>query len=167
MRIAGNTIRRNYLSRYEMNYTDKYNSEKKIYSGRQFDRGSENPISAARALRVRKSIAEVETHKANLQTADTIYTNAESSMMKISEIIAKGEPTLSFEVFPPKKTSSFESIRSMGASCCLRFQRYRRKSNQNQGIPGSDCSELLMPSRCGLSGLLRQCRCGTACPRSR
>ena len=62
MRIAGDTIRRNYLSRYETNYTDKYNSEKKIYSGRQFDRASENPINAARALRLRKSMAEVETN---------------------------------------------------------------------------------------------------------
>ena len=87
MRIAGDTIRRNYLSRYETNYTDKYNSEKKIYSGRQFDRASENPIDAARALRVRKSMSEVETYQDNLKTADSIYTNAESSLMKLSEIM--------------------------------------------------------------------------------
>ncbi len=88
MRIAGDTIRRNYLSRYETNYTDKYNSEKKIYSGRKFDRASENPIDAARALRVRKSMAEVETYQDNLKTADSIYTNAEQSLMSLSEILA-------------------------------------------------------------------------------
>ncbi|MBQ9383877.1 MAG: hypothetical protein IJT87_06535 [Ruminiclostridium sp.] len=87
MRIAGNTIRRNYLSRYEKNYGDKYDSEKKIYSGRQFDRGSENPINAARALRIRRSQAEVETYKDNLKTADSIYTNAETSMLTVSSII--------------------------------------------------------------------------------
>lgn len=87
MRIAGDTIRRNYLSRYETNYTDKYNSEKKIYSGRQFDRASENPINAARALRLRKSIAEVETYQGNLKTADSIYTNAESSLLAVSGIL--------------------------------------------------------------------------------
>lgn len=87
MRIAGDTIRRNYLSRYETNYGDKYNSEKKIYSGRQFDRASENPIDAARALRVRKSMAEVETYQDNLKTADSIYTNAESSLMSLSTIL--------------------------------------------------------------------------------
>ncbi|MBO6301180.1 MAG: hypothetical protein J6N15_01940 [Ruminiclostridium sp.] len=88
MRIAGETIRRNYLSRYETNYTDKYNSEKKIYSGRNFDRASENPIDAARALRVRKSMSEIETYQDNLKTADSIYTNAESSLMSLSEILA-------------------------------------------------------------------------------
>lgn len=87
MRIAGDTIRRNYLSRYETNYTDKYNSEKKIYSGRQFDRASENPINAARALRLRKSMAEVETNQGNLKTADSIYTNAESALMTVSGVI--------------------------------------------------------------------------------
>ena len=87
MRIAGNTIRRNYLSRYEKNYGDKYDSEKKIYSGRQFDRGHENPVNAARALRIRRSQAEVETYKDNLKTADSIYTNAETSMLTVSSII--------------------------------------------------------------------------------
>jgi flagellin-like hook-associated protein FlgL len=87
MRIAGNTLRRNYLSRYEKNYSDKYNSEKKIYSGRQFDRASENPINAARALRIRKSIAEVETYQDNLKSADSIYTNAETAMRTVSGII--------------------------------------------------------------------------------
>ncbi len=87
MRIAGSTIRRNYLSRYEKNYGDKYDSEKKIYSGRQFDRGSENPINAAKALRIRRSQAEVETYQANLKTADSIYTMAETSMLQVSSII--------------------------------------------------------------------------------
>ena len=87
MRIAGDTIRRNYLSRYENNYTDKYNSEKKIYSGRQFDRASENPINAARALRLRKSMSEVETYQGNLKTADSIYTNAESALLEVSGIM--------------------------------------------------------------------------------
>ncbi len=87
MRIAGDTIRRNYLSRYETNYGDKYNSEKKIYSGRQFDRASENPIDAARALRVRKSMSEVETYQDNLKTANSIYTNAETSLMALSTIL--------------------------------------------------------------------------------
>ena len=87
MRIAGDTIRRSYLSRYEKNYSDKYDSEKKIYSGRQFDRASESPIEAARALRVRKTISEVETYEKNLETANSIYTNAESAMLTVSTII--------------------------------------------------------------------------------
>ncbi len=87
MRIAGDTIRRSYLSRYEKNYSDKFDSEKKIYSGRKFDRASENPIDAARALRVRKTLSEVESYEDNLKTANSIYTNAEGSMSTVSTII--------------------------------------------------------------------------------
>ena len=87
MRIAGDHIRRNYLARYEKNYSDKYDSEKKIFSGRKFDKGSESPIDAARALRVRRSISEVESYQDNLKTADSIYTNAESAMLAVSGII--------------------------------------------------------------------------------
>ncbi len=87
MRIAGGTIRRNFLKNYEMNSTAKFESEQKIQTGRQFQRASENPINAAKALRVRKTLAELETQKANLQSADSIYQVAESSLLTISEII--------------------------------------------------------------------------------
>ncbi len=87
MRIAGDTIRRNYLRRYERNNKDVFDSEMKIDSGRRFERASENPIDAARALRLRKSISEVKTYQTNLKTADSIYTNAESALMSVSGII--------------------------------------------------------------------------------
>ncbi len=87
MRIAGDTIRRSYLSRYEKNYSDKFDSEKKIYSERKFDRASENPIDAARALRTRKTLSEIESYEDNLKTADSIYTNAEGSMLTVSSIL--------------------------------------------------------------------------------
>ncbi len=87
MRIAGGTIRRNYLRNYEMNSSAKFDSEQKIQSGRKFSRASENPINAAKALRVRKSMAELETQMANLESADSIYTTAESSLLTISELI--------------------------------------------------------------------------------
>ncbi len=87
MRIAGGTVRRNYLKNYEKNYSDMHKSEQKVSSNRQFLRASENPISAAKALRVRKSMADIATSQKNLQTADSIYQQAESSMMTISSII--------------------------------------------------------------------------------
>lgn len=87
MRIAGGTIRRNYLKNYEMNSSAKFDSEQKIQTGRQFQRASENPINAAKALRVRKSMAELETHQANLKSADSIYQVAENSLLTISSLI--------------------------------------------------------------------------------
>lgn len=87
MRIAGSTIRRNYLKNYQKNFSDKFDSEKRIESNRKFSRASENPIDAAKALRVRKALSELDTSTANLKSADSIYQSAESSMTTISELI--------------------------------------------------------------------------------
>lgn len=87
MRIAGSTIRRNYLKNYERNYSEMFDSEKRIETNRKFSRASENPIDAAKALRVRKALSELDTSTANLKSADSIYQSAESSMTTISELI--------------------------------------------------------------------------------
>lgn len=87
MRIATQTVTRNYLRRMEDNYSKKYDSERKIAGHRQFDEASEMPAQAATAMRVRKAIANLNTYQENLKTADTIYSSAESSVMAISEII--------------------------------------------------------------------------------
>lgn len=87
MRIANSTITRNYVRNLEKNYGLKYGSEQKIQSQRQFEQASECPAQAAAAMRVRKAIANLNNYQYNLKTADTIYSEAESSMMAISEII--------------------------------------------------------------------------------
>ena len=87
MRIAGNTTRRNFLRNYEMNSTSKFESEQKISTGRQFQRASESPINAAKALRVRKSMADLETHQRNLESASSIYQVAENSLLTVSSLI--------------------------------------------------------------------------------
>lgn len=87
MRIANATITRNYVRNLEKNYSQKYKSEQKISSQRQFEQASECPAQAASAMRVRKAIANLNNYQYNLKTANSIYTEAESSMMAISEII--------------------------------------------------------------------------------
>ena len=46
--------------------------------------------------------------------------------MKIRDILAKNEPTLSFEVFPPKTEDKYESV-EMAASIHERDLRRRRR----------------------------------------
>lgn len=87
MRIAGDTISRNYIRHLERNALSKYNSETKINSFRQFQKASECPAQAASAMRVRKAIANIDNYQSNLKTAKNIYSNAESSVMNISELI--------------------------------------------------------------------------------
>lgn len=87
MRITAQTTRNAYLRHLERNYENKFNSEMKINSFRQWQEASECPAQAAHAMRVRKAMAELNTYKNNLLTAENIYSSAESSVMAISEII--------------------------------------------------------------------------------
>ena len=87
MRVSNQTVTRNYLRRLETNYSNKFNSERKIAGFRQYDEASEMPAQAATAMRVRKAISNLNTYQENLKTADNIYSNAESSVTAISEII--------------------------------------------------------------------------------
>ncbi|MCM1335233.1 MAG: hypothetical protein NC084_07690 [Bacteroides sp.] len=80
MRIAGSTMRRNYLNNYESARQAKFESEVKIETNRQYTRGSQDPIKAARALRVRKALSELNTYTTNLKSANSIYATAEASL---------------------------------------------------------------------------------------
>ena len=87
MRIATNRATNNYLKRLENNYSQKYGSEMKISTFRQFQYASECPAQAASAMRVRKAIENLNNYQNNLTTAKSIYDTAESSVMAISELI--------------------------------------------------------------------------------
>jgi flagellin-like hook-associated protein FlgL len=71
----------------ERNQGNKNREENKLFSGRGFNRASQSPLTAARALRVRKAIADINMYQDNLKTANMIYENAESSVMKVSALI--------------------------------------------------------------------------------
>lgn len=87
MRISTPTMRRSYLRNYERARSAKFESEFKIQSNRQYVRASQDPIKAARAMRVRQSMSDINTYQTNLNSAHEIYTMAESSMNKVSEQI--------------------------------------------------------------------------------
>ena len=87
MRVAGNSISRNYIKNLERNLSQKYGSENKINSYRKFQKASECPAQAASAMRVRKAIANIDIYQTNLKTANNIYSNAESSLNSVSELI--------------------------------------------------------------------------------
>lgn len=87
MRITQSTITRNYLRNMENNNRGKFDSSNRITSGAKFTRASQDPIAAAKALTVRKSLNDLETYSGNLTTAKGIYSSAESVIMNISEIM--------------------------------------------------------------------------------
>ena len=87
MRITSSTVTRRYLSNLEKNFSRLNSSENKITSNSKYTRASQSPLEAARALKVRKAMAESETYQTNLSNANAIYEAAESSIMNISELV--------------------------------------------------------------------------------
>lgn len=94
MRITNSILLRGYNRNLSKLLTEKNKLENKITSTRQFSRASENPINAAKALKVRKSLAYNEQWKENLKTANKFYTEAETSLLQVSEKMAEVRETL-------------------------------------------------------------------------
>jgi flagellin-like hook-associated protein FlgL len=80
-------INRRYMRNLERTATKKNEAEGRITSQRKFNRASDAPVSAAKALKVRKALYDLSDYKDNLYTAKSIYEVAESSVMKCSSII--------------------------------------------------------------------------------
>ncbi len=94
MRITNSTVLRNYDRNLKRLSQNKYSAEQRIYTGRQFSRASQNPLNAAKALTVRKQLSRTAQYKENLEVADKFYTEAETSMIQISDELATVRETL-------------------------------------------------------------------------
>ncbi len=98
MRITNSTILRNYDRNLRRLGTAKFSCENKIYSGRKFARASEDPLGAAKALTVRKQLSHTKQYMENLDVADKFYTEAETSLLQISEQLASIRETTIYAV---------------------------------------------------------------------
>lgn len=94
MRITNSTILRGYNRNLNRLLNSKTSSENKILTGRSFSRASEAPLAAAKALNVRKSLYDTAQYKENLETADKFYTEAETSMLKVTDELAQIRETI-------------------------------------------------------------------------
>lgn len=94
MRITNNTILRGYNRNLKNLAEAKYTSEKRIYTGRQYWRASESPLQAAKALTIRKQLYDAAQYKENLKVADKFYTEAETTLLQVSDELASIRETL-------------------------------------------------------------------------
>lgn len=94
MRITNSTLLRNYDRNLKRLGNSKFNSEQKIFTGRSFSRASEDPLNAAKALTIRKQLYRSSQYQENLDVADKFYTEAETSMIQISDQLATIRETL-------------------------------------------------------------------------
>lgn len=88
MRITNSIILRGYNRDLNRLMTQKTACERRITSTRKFSRASENPLSAAKALNVRRSMYNLEQYQENLKTANKFYTEAETSLLQVSDKMA-------------------------------------------------------------------------------
>lgn len=106
MRITNSTLLRNYDRNLKRISADKYASENRIYSGRQYTRASQSPLKAAKALTIRKQLSHTTQYKENLDVADKFYTEAETSLLQISESLATVRETMIYACNSTKDKST-------------------------------------------------------------
>lgn len=94
MRITNSTLLRGYNRDLNRVLELKNKSERKITSQRQFSRASESPLNAAKALNVRKSQYYSKQYQENLKVASKFYTEAETSLLQVSEQMASIRETI-------------------------------------------------------------------------
>lgn len=111
-RITQNATNRMYGRNFNRNLNAMTDLMNKISAQRKFVRASENPISAARALAVRKNMSRVDTQQANLTSAEGILNVAESTLREevndeVKDIITRVETAIN-------STYSQEELNIMG-----------------------------------------------------
>lgn len=72
-------IRNLNKSAKEMNYLNE-----KVYTGRKFFKGSDDPVSAIKAYKLRREYRSTEIYDGNIRDVESFLTAAESSLMEIS-----------------------------------------------------------------------------------
>lgn len=94
MRITNSIIMRGFNRDLNRVGTLKNQTMNRITTTRKFNRASEAPLDAAKALNVRKTLYFSEQYKENLKVADTFYTEAETSLLQVSDKLATVRETL-------------------------------------------------------------------------
>lgn len=129
MRITNSTILRGYNRNLNRLLNSKTSSENKILSGRSFSRASEAPLAAAKALNVRKSLYDTAQYKENLQVADKFYTEAETSMLQVTDELAQIRETI---------IAAVNSTKDKETDLSIYAQQLQTKANELVSIYNTD-----------------------------
>lgn len=84
MRITTGMMSNRYIrnlnkSANEMNYLNE-----RVYTGRKFFKGSEDPVSAIKAYKLRREYRSTEIYDTNIRDVESFLTTAETNLMEIS-----------------------------------------------------------------------------------
>ncbi|MCI8622806.1 MAG: hypothetical protein HFG26_04005 [Provencibacterium sp.] len=87
MRITQNMITRNYLNSINFSQENMAKVNQRVSSSRRYTRISENLADGARALRVRKQLADIRQQKADARDAKGLLSSAESNLRAINDVL--------------------------------------------------------------------------------
>lgn len=86
MRITNPTMTRNYSKSLNVNQKRLYDLNMRITSRRKFDTMAEDTASGVRAMKVRRSLAQIDYYTDNCETTKSVFDLAEKSLMQISSM---------------------------------------------------------------------------------
>ena len=132
MRITNSIILRGYNRNLTRLQKNKVSSEHKIMTGRKFDRASEAPLSAAKALNIRKQLYDAEQYKENLEVADKFYTEAETSLLQVSGQMASIRETI---------IAAVNSYNDISTDLSIYSQQLETKASELCSIFNTDTAE--------------------------
>jgi flagellar hook-associated protein 3 FlgL len=87
MRITNRLVTEKYLRSVNNIATELDRLNNQVVTGKKFTKASENTPAAVKAFQIRKDIARVEGYQSSIRHAQSTLNNAESSVMKIQELL--------------------------------------------------------------------------------
>lgn len=85
MRITSGMMTTKYLKNLNESASQMNYSNEKVTTGRKFFKGSEDPISAIKAYKLRREYRATEMYDTNISDADSFLTIAETNLTQISD----------------------------------------------------------------------------------
>lgn len=87
MRISDNTIVRNYMTTLSRTSAQRAKDSLASSTGRSYQTVSEDPVSAVKAMKIRRSLSRIEDYKSNISEFEAISTERESGASELSDIL--------------------------------------------------------------------------------
>ena len=91
MRIADNTITRNYLNNLSSNTEQLYADSTKVSSGKSYQTASEDPADAIKAMKVRSTLAKISAYQGNIEEANGIISERETAISELNKITTEAK----------------------------------------------------------------------------
>jgi flagellar hook-associated protein 3 FlgL len=91
MRIADNTITRNYLNNLSGNTEQLYAASTKVSSGKSYQEASEDPSDAIKAMKVRSTLSKISTYQSNIDEAKGILSEREAVLSELTNIVTEAK----------------------------------------------------------------------------